>query len=147
MLRGIPSLISPDLLAALMAMGHGDQLAIADGNFPSSSLARRLLRADGHGIPALLDAILRFFPLDSFVPQPAALMAVVPGDTARTDIWDEYGRIVKRWEPRFNGFEMVERFAFYERARAAYAVLATGEQALYANIILTKGVVKPAEAG
>jgi len=142
MLKGVPSILSPELLATLMALGHGDQLVIADGNFPASSIARRLVRADGHGVPPLLDAILQFFPLDTFVPRPVALMAVVPGDNARTDIWQEYERIVKKWDPRFNGFEMVERLVFYERARAAYAVLATGEPAIYANVILTKGVVK-----
>ena len=142
MLKGIPSIISPDLLALLMSMGHGDELVIADGNFPSASMARRLLRADGHGVPPLLDAILSFFPLDPYVEQPAALMAVVPGDSAITDIWDVYRGIVRRHEPAFSDFEFVERFAFYERARAAYAVLATSEQALYANIILKKGVVK-----
>ncbi len=144
MLKGIPSIISPELLATLMAMGHGDQLVIADGNFPSAGLARRLLRADGHGIPSLLDAILRFFPLDTYVPKAVALMAVVPGDPSRTDIWDEYRRILTQREPGFTDFELVERFAFYERARSAYAILATSEQALYANIILTKGVVKAA---
>jgi L-fucose mutarotase len=143
MLKGIPSIISPDLLAILMSMGHGDELVIADGNFPSASIARRLLRADGHGVPPLLDAVLRFFPLDPYVEKPAALMAVVPGDTATTDIWDEYRGILRRHEPAFRDFEFVERFAFYERARTAYAVLATSELALYANIILKKGVVKP----
>jgi L-fucose mutarotase len=142
-LNGIPPIISPDLIAVLMAMGHGDELVIADGNFPSASHARRLLRADGHGVPTLLDAILRFFPLDPYVPHAVALMAVVPGDTATTDIWEEYRRIVRRHEPAFREFEMVERFAFYERARSAYAVLATSETAIYANIILKKGLVKP----
>ena len=143
MLKGIPSIISPDLLSLLMSMGHGDELVIADGNFPSASIARRLLRADGHAVPPLLDAILSFFPLDPYVAEPAALMAVVPGDTAKTDIWDEYRRIVRRHESAFIDFEFVERFAFYDRARTAYAVLATSEQALYANIILKKGIVKP----
>ncbi len=143
MLKGIPPILSPDLFAALLAMGHGDELVIADGNFPSASVARRLFRADGHGVPELLDAILRFFPLDSFVPSAVALMAVVPGDTARTDIWEEFRGIVRRYEPGFREFELVERFAFYERARGAYAVLATSEQAVYANVILKKGLVKP----
>jgi L-fucose mutarotase len=132
MLKGIPSIIPPDLLAILMAMGHGDQLVLADGNFPATSLARRLVRADGH----------RFFPLDTYVRQSAALMAVVPGDEARTDIWEEYTRILKHWEPSFDGFEMLERFTFYDRARSAYAIVATSEQAIYANIIITKGLVK-----
>jgi L-fucose mutarotase len=122
-------------------MGHGDELVIADGNFPSASMARRLLRADGHGVPPLLEAILSFFPLDSFVPRPVALMAVVPGSTAKTEIWEEYRRIVKQHDPGFRDFEMVERFAFYERARSAYAILATSETAIYANVILKKGLV------
>lgn len=141
MLKGIPALLSPDLFSVLMSMGHGDELVIADGNFPSASLARRLLRADGHGVPPLLEAILSFFPLDPYVPQAVALMAVVPGDTAKTEIWDEYRRIVKRHDPAFREFQMVERFAFYERARSAYAILATSETAIYANIILKKGLV------
>ena len=141
MLKGIPALLSPDLFSVLMSMGHGDELVIADGNFPSASLARRLLRADGHGVPPLLEAILSFFPLDPYVPQAVALMAVVPGDTAKTEIWDEYRRIVKRHDPAFREFQMVERFAFYERARSAYAILATSETAIYANIILKKGMV------
>jgi L-fucose mutarotase len=147
MLNGIPPIISPDLIAALMAMGHGDELVIADGNYPAAGMAKRLLRADGHGVPALLDAILRFFPLDPFVKHPVALMAVVPGDTAKTDIWEEYRRIIGAHDPSFKEFELVERFAFYERSRTAYAILATGEMAVYANIILKKGIVKPENPG
>lgn len=141
MLKGIPKIISPELMMLLMEMGHGDELVIADGNFPAESLARRIVRADGHRIPELLDAILKFFPLDSYVKHPVTLMQVVPGDTVQTPIWDEYRAIVKKYDPKATGFENVERFAFYERARQAYAVLATGESALYANIILKKGVV------
>lgn len=144
MLKGIPAIISPELLSALLSMGHGDELVIADGNFPASSMARRLLRADGHGVPPLLDAIMRFFPLDTYVPHPVALMAVVPGDTTKTVIWDEYRDIIRRHDPGFGDFELVERFAFYERAQTAYAILATSEGAIYANIILKKGIVKPA---
>jgi L-fucose mutarotase len=142
MLKGIPPIISPDLLSVLMTMGHGDELVIGDGNFPAASLARRLLRADGHGVPPLLEAILQLFPLDTFVPHPVALMAVVPGDKAKTDIWEEYRRILRRHDPAFHEFEMVERFAFYERARSAYAILATSEMAVYANVILKKGLVR-----
>ncbi len=142
MLKGIPSIISPELLSLLMSMGHGDELVIGDGNFPAASVAQRLLRADGHGIPPLLDAILELFPLDSYVLRPVALMAVVPGDTAKTDIWNVYREIVGRHEPAFIDFELVERFAFYKRAHAACAVLATGETSIYANIILRKGLVR-----
>ena len=140
MLKGIPAILSPELLKILMEMGHGDELVIGDGNFPAACAAR-LVRADGHGVPELLDAILRFFPLDDFVAAPVSLMAVVPGDDVKPTIWDDYRAIVARYEPSAQ-IEFVERFAFYDRARAAYAVLATGESALYANVILRKGVVK-----
>ena len=140
MLKGIPSILSPELLKVLMEMGHGDEIVIADGNFPAASLAQRLIRSDGNGVPELLDAILRFFPLDTFVDNPVALMAVVPGDTYKPTIWADYHRIVAEHEESTD-FSFVERFAFYERAREAYAIVATSETALYANVILKKGVV------
>ncbi len=118
------------------------ELVIADGNFPAASVAQRLTRSDGNGVPELLDAILKLFPLDQYVAQPVALMAVVPGDPYQPVIWDEYRAILRQNEPGFSDFEYVERFAFYERARKAYAVLASSEKALYANMILKKGVVK-----
>lgn len=142
MLKGIPPVISPELIKILMEMGHGDELIIADGNFPSASMAQRLVRADGLGGALLLDAILRVFPLDPYVEKPVALMAVVPGDSYKPVIWKEYRKVVLRHEPDFKDFEYVERFPFYERAKVAYAVLASGEMALYANIILKKGVIK-----
>ena len=141
MLKGIPSILSPELLKILMEMGHGDELVLADGNFPSASIAQRLVRCDGHGVPELLDAILRLFPLDPYVQMPVALMQVVPGDRVETPIWDTYRGIINKHEPAGAGIENIERFAFYERAKRAYAVVATGEKALYANIILKKGVV------
>jgi len=144
MLKNIPGLLSPELLKILMEMGHGDEIVIADGNFPSASIARRLVRADGHGVPPLLKAVLTLFPLDSYVPHAVALMQRVPGDTTPTPIWDQYRSILKASGEAFSDFEYVERFAFYERAKQAYAVVATGESALYANIILKKGVVKNA---
>lgn len=143
MLKGISPLLSPELLKIIAEMGHGDELVISDGNFPAASMARRLVRADGHGVPPLLDAILAHFPLDSFVPKPVALMTVVPGDPTKPTIWQEYRSIIKKHEPGFTDFEMVERFAFYDRAKQAFAVLATGEAALYACIILKKGVIRP----
>lgn len=142
MLKGIPNVISPDLLKILMEMGHGDELVIADGNFPAASVAQRLVRADGLGGATMLDAILQLMPLDQYVPAPVALMAVVAGDTVKPVIWKEYRKIITRHEPTFTEFEMVERFAFYERAKKAYAVLATSEAAQYANVILKKGVIK-----
>ena len=142
MLKGISPVISPDLIKVLMEMGHGDELVIADGNFPAASVAQRLVRADGLACPVLLDAILRLFPLDEYVEKPVALMAVVPGDPYQPVIWNDYRKIIQGHETAFEDFDYVERFAFYERARKAYAVLATGEMALYANIILKKGVIK-----
>jgi L-fucose mutarotase len=141
MLKGIPSLLSPDLLKTLMEMGHGDEIVLADGNFPSASVARRLLRSDGNRVPELLEAVLGLLPLDTFVERAVALMAVVPGDSTVPAIWEEYRDIIRRYE-KFTDFEYVERFAFYERARQAYAVVATSEGAAYANIILKKGLVK-----
>lgn len=142
MLKGIPSILSPGLLKILMEMGHGDELVISDGNFPAASSAKRLLRSDGHPVPDILDAVLSLMPLDDFVDRPAMLMEKIPGDNTPTPIWDIYEKIVKKHEPGFTEFEMIERFAFYERAKKAYAIIATGEAALYANIILKKGVIR-----
>jgi len=141
MLKGIPSILPPELLKILMEMGHGDELVIGDGNFPAASMAQRLVRCDGHNVPELLDAILLLFPLDAFVEAPVSLMQVVPGKEVETPIWDVYGEIVRKYEPVNNKIEEVERFAFYERAKKAYVIVATGEKALYANIMLKKGVV------
>ncbi|QHT62136.1 fucose isomerase [Paenibacillus lycopersici] len=141
MLLGIPKIISPELLKLLMEMGHGDEIVLADANFPAASHSQRLVRCDGHPIPELLDAILRLFPLDQYVDKPAALMQVVPGDTVATPIWDVYGSVIEARTGLNAPFETVERFAFYERARGAYAIVATGEGAQYANIILKKGVI------
>ncbi|ANA82897.1 L-fucose mutarotase [Paenibacillus glucanolyticus] len=141
MLKGISNVISPDLLKILMEMGHADEIVLGDANFPAASHARRLVRADGHGIPALLSAILPLFPLDTYVESPVALMAVMPGDTVQTPIWEEYRGIVREFHAVHMDFKELERFAFYERAKNAYAVVSTGEKALYANIILKKGVV------
>jgi L-fucose mutarotase len=140
MLKGIPSILSPELLRVLMEMGHGDELVIADGNFPAATIAQRLVRSDGNMVPQLLEAILEFFPLDRYVPNPVALMALVPGETYKPEIWETCRAICIKQE-YFTDFESVERFAFYERAKKAYAVIATSETALYANIILKKGVV------
>ena len=143
MLKGIPSILSPELLKILMEMGHGDTIVIGDGNFPAASIAGNspLVRLDGHGVPEILDAILQLFPLDPYVEAPVALMEVMPGDPVETPIWDEYAKIVEKYEPGTK-IGHIERFAFYDVAKKAYAVIATGETALYANIILQKGVVK-----
>jgi len=141
MLKGIPSILSPELLKVLMEMGHGDEIVLADGNFPAASIAQRLVRLDGHAIPRILDSILKLFPLDTYVAKPVALMAVTPGDKIQPVIWEEYKKVILASKEPFADFEFVERFAFYERARRAFAVVATGESALYANIILKKGVI------
>lgn len=141
MLKGIPSLLSPQLLKVLMEMGHGDEIVIADGNFPAASIAQRLVRLDGHAIPKILESILKLFPLDTYVKRPVGLMAVTPGERIQPVIWEEYRKVILSSNEPFSDFEYVERFAFYERAQKAYAVVATGESALYANIILKKGVV------
>lgn len=139
MLKGIPSILSPELLKVLMEMGHGDEIILADGNFPAASHANRLLRSDGNGVPELLEAVLSLFPLDTYSEQPVVLMAVVPGDIVKTPIWDTYNEIIGKHTPP--KIKYVERFAFYERAKKAYAIVATSEKALYANIILKKGVI------
>lgn len=140
MLRGIPPLISPELMHVLMSMGHGDELVIADGNFPAATNAKRLVRADGHGVPAVLKAIVSFFPLDTFVEDNAVVMATAPGVSV-PPIWAEFERILAESEGKPVRLTPLERFAFYERARNAFAVVATSETAIYANIILKKGVV------
>ena len=145
MLKGISPLISPELLKALAEMGHGDELVIADGNFPCHSVGKDaiVIRADGHGVPEILDAILELLPLDTYTEKPVALMEVVPGDTCGTpEIWSTYGKILEKREPLHHDIEFVERFAFYERAKGAYLIIATGEKAIYANVLLKKGVVK-----
>ncbi len=143
-LNHIPKILSPDLLKVLCEMGHGDTLVLADGNFPAESIGKNsiVIRADGHNIPELLDAILSLFPLDSYVKEPVALMKVAPGDSVNTPIWEEYARLVQKYDPQgMHAIRQVERLAFYEEAKKAYAIVATGEAALYANIILKKGVV------
>lgn len=143
MLKGIPSILSPELLKILMEMGHGDTIAIGDGNFPHASIAKNsiLVRLDGHGAAEVLDAILTLFPLDTYVDAPVSLMEVVPGDDVETPIWDEFAKIVEKHQPDAK-IGHIERFEFYETAKKCYAVVATGETALYANVILQKGVVK-----
>lgn len=144
MLKNIPPILSPELLRVLCEMGHGDRIVLADGNFPAESVGKDaiVVRCDGHGIPALLEAILQLFPLDTYVESPVSLMAVVPGDGGKPPIWDTYAEMIAAaGEKRPGAIGHIERFAFYEEAKKAYAVVATGERALYANILLQKGVV------
>ena len=139
MLKKIPKILSPELVKIMMEMGHGDEIVIADGNFPSESIGQRCVRADGHGAPEILSAILELMPLDTYA-DPVFLMEKVPGDETPVPIWDTYREIVAPYTNTPIG--SIERFAFYERAKKAYCVVATGETAIYANIILQKGVIK-----
>ncbi|MBQ3791248.1 MAG: fucose isomerase [Lachnospiraceae bacterium] len=144
MLKGIPKILSPELLKVLCEMGHADRIVISDGNFPAASVGKNgiVVRLDGHGVPEILDAILTVFPLDTYVEHPVNLMEVMKGDPVETPIWDTYAEILKKHDPRGSAMiGHIERFAFYEEAAKAYAVVTTGESALYANIMLQKGVV------
>jgi len=140
MLKHIPTILSPELVKYLIEMGHGDEVVIADANFPAHRIGQRVVRCDGHGVPAILDAILTLLPLDTYSDYQAGLMQVVPGDPTIPVIWDDYkisldkhqsGVVIKEFE----------RFAFYEQAEKAYLIIQTGEEALYGNIILKKGVI------
>lgn len=149
MLKGIPELLSPELLKVLCEMGHSDRIVIADGNFPAESMAKpnaaKVIRYDGQDIPALLDAILTVFPLDTYVEKPATLMQLMDCDVGKvpTPIWDEYKAIVARHDERgADAVGNIDRFDFYDEAKKCYAIIATGEKAVYANIMLQKGVVK-----
>ncbi len=144
MLKGIPAIIGPDLLKVLCEMGHGDTIVIADGNFPAASIAKDsiLIRMDGHGVPEILENILKLLPLDQYEEKPVTLMERCEGDNADISIWDRYKKIISASEPR--GSEVIgtlERFAFYDEAKKAYAVSATADTSQYANIILKKGCV------
>ncbi|HKM03645.1 MAG TPA: RbsD/FucU domain-containing protein [Lachnospiraceae bacterium] len=144
MLKGIPQILSPELLKVLCEMGHSDRLVVSDGNFPAETMGKNaiVIRCDGHGVPEILDAILKLFPLDTYVEHPVNLMEVMPGDPVRTPIWDTYKEIVAKYDERgYKAVGNMERFAFYDNAKTAYAIIATSEKALYANIMLQKGVV------
>ncbi|MEA4896931.1 L-fucose mutarotase [Bacillota bacterium Meth-B3] len=141
MLKGISPLLSPDLLKVLAEMGHGDELVIGDANFPAQSMGQRCVRADGVGGVPLLDAILALLPLDTFVAAPVHLMQVVPGSMeADPPIWSEFQATVEAHQPGTK-IDWIERFEFYDRARKAYACVSTSERALYACVILKKGVL------
>ena len=140
MLKNIPKILSPELLKVLCEMGHGDEIVIGDGNFPAASNANILIRADGISACDMLDAVLTVLPLDQYDSNNFVLMQKVEGDPTDTSIWNEYEKILKKHEPDAQiSFE--ERFKYYERARKAYAVIATGEEKTYANVLLKKGCV------
>ena len=146
MLKGIPKIIPPELLKVLCEMGHGDRLCIADGNFPSASMGKDaiVIRMDGHGVPEILDAILTLFPLDAYVDRPATLMRLMDRDVGRveTPIWEEYAAIIRKHDPRGKAaMGNIDRFDFYDETKKCYCIIATGESAIYANIMLQKGVI------
>ena len=148
MLKNIPAILSPELLKVLAEMGHSDRICIGDGNFPGASMAKAknaiFLRADGHGIPEILDAILTVMPLDSYVETPAMLMEKMDCDKDLViPVWDTYKEVIAKHDERGAGaVGNYERFRFYEEAKDCYCILQTGETEIYANIILQKGVIK-----
>jgi L-fucose mutarotase len=140
MLEGISPLISPDLLALLHRMGHGDEIVLADAHFPGETFGKRVSRADGLRIHDLLDAILPLFVLDTFVDSPVIMMAAVPGDELDPAVEESYRAAIDQHRPDTPAIQRIDRFAFYDRAQTAFAVVMTGETAKYGNIILKKGV-------
>ena len=142
MLKNVNKLLSPDLLKILCEMGHGDEIVIADGNFPSANYGQRLIRADGISGTQMLDAVLSVLPLDTYSEENFILMQLVPFDIGKVTptIWEEYEKIAKTHDGNVRIGSM-ERFDFYERSKKAYCVIATGESAIYANIIIKKGVI------
>lgn len=139
MLKHIKSCISPDLIKILAEMGHGDEIVLADGNFPAASHAQRLIRLDGNDIPSVLEGILHLMPLDTYVEHPISLM-LHGAEVERPTIWAEFEEITRKEGNDFNP-QYLQRYEFYEQAKKAYAIVATSEKALYANIILKKGVI------
>ena len=140
MLKGISPLVSPELLAVLARMGHGDEIILADAHLPGESFNDRVLRADGLRIPELLAAILPLFELDAYVPHPLVMMAAVPGDTLDPNVEVSYLNSIHISNPGAPAIERIDRFAFYERTKSVFAVVMTGETAKYGNILLKKGV-------
>ena len=140
MLKGISPLVSPELLAVLARMGHGDEIILADAHFPGESFNGRVLRADGLNIPDLLAAILPLFELDAYVPHPLVMMAAVPGDELDPKVEESYLKSIHISNPSVAPIERIDRFAFYERTKSVFAVVMTGETAKYGNILLKKGV-------
>ena len=142
MLKGIPKIVSPELIRILCEMGHGDEIVIADGNFPSENFGQRVIRADGIKGTEMLDAVLSLIPLDTYSDPNMILMQLMQCDEGKIDpsIWKEYAAIAEKHDNNVRSGN-IDRFAFYERAKTAYAVIATGEEAVYANIILKKGVI------
>jgi L-fucose mutarotase len=143
MLKGLDPLLGADLLHALRSMGHGDDLVIVDANFPAATMGRRVIPMDGVSATRALEAVLSVMPLDDFVDEPCARMQVVDDPDAVPEICKEFQAIIDRAEGKRFRLAAIERFAFYERARQAFAVVATGETRLYGNVLLKMGVVRP----
>ncbi|MEM9632647.1 MAG: L-fucose mutarotase [Pseudomonadota bacterium] len=141
MLRNIDPILSPDLLYALRAMGHGDEIVLADANFPGESLGPTCIRADGSSASEVLQAVLSVMPLDIYVPDPALTMQVVGDPDAVPDAVADFQNIIDKTADNPKQIQTLERFAFYERAATAFAIVQTGERRLYGNIILKKGVI------
>ncbi len=143
MLKNIPKLLSPELLKILCEMGHGDEIVIADANFPSANYGKRVIRADGISGAKMLEAVLSVFPLDTYSDPNMILMKLMDCDVGKIDpvIWKEYEKVANQKDDNVR-IGNIDRFDFYDRAKDAYAVIATGEEAVYANIILKKGVIK-----
>jgi len=139
MLKGISACVSPDLLKVLAEMGHGDEIVLADAHFPGHSVNGRVLRADGLTVTTLLDGILPLFDLDTYA-DPLVMMGAVPGDALDPAVEEQYLEVVRRHVPQSKRPLRIDRFAFYERARAAFAVVMTGETRKYGNLLLKKGV-------
>lgn len=140
MLRGISKYFSPDLLATIYAMGHGDEIVLADAHFPGHGVNDNVIRADGVEIEDLLEAILPLFAIDTYVDDPIVMMQAVPGDSLDPAVQDDYWKIIQKFAPEIKQITMIDRFAFYERAKKAFAVVMSGSTKKYANIILKKGV-------
>ena len=143
MLKGLDPLLNADLLHALRAMGHGDEIAVVDANFPAATMAKRLIRLDGVDALRAVAAILTLLPLDDFIEHPASRMQVVGDPKAVPPVCREFQKLVDRAAGKPLPLAAIERHAFYERVKACYAVVATGETRLYGNLIVTKGVIRP----
>ena len=142
MLKGISPLISPELLETLSRMGHGDEIVLADAHFPGESMNSKVIRADGLKIPDLLEGILPLFELDNYVDHPLVMMAAVEGDQLDPKVEESYLERIHKTNPNVPPIERIERFAFYERAKKAFAVVMTGETVKYGNILMVKGVTQ-----
>jgi L-fucose mutarotase len=143
MLKGLDPILGPELLSTLREMGHGDDIVIVDTNYPAASSGLPVIRLDGIPAPRILDAVLSVMPLDDFVPEAAWRMQVVGDPAAEMPIFDEFRAVIAAREGGRFGLASLERFAFYEKARNAYAIVVSGERRLYGNIILKKGIVRP----